>query len=63
MGIRLDDAGTHAGDEVSPYFDSLLAKLTARGEDLPAAARRALGALAELRVRGVMTNTAFLGNS
>jgi pyruvate carboxylase len=59
-GIRLDDAGTYAGAEVSPYFDSLLAKLTARGEDLPAAARRARRALAELRVRGVATNTAFL---
>jgi len=59
-GIRLDDAGTHAGTEISPYFDSLLAKLTARGTDLPSAARRARRGLAEFRVRGVATNTAFL---
>ncbi|QIN81436.1 pyruvate carboxylase [Rubrobacter tropicus] len=59
-GIRLDGGTTHAGAVVSPYFDSLLVKLTARGSDLPAAARRARRALAEIRVRGVATNVAFL---
>ncbi|MDP9425902.1 MAG: pyruvate carboxylase [Actinomycetota bacterium] len=59
-GIRLDGGTTHSGAEVSPYFDSLLVKLTARGPDLPAAARRATRALAEIRVRGVATNVAFL---
>jgi pyruvate carboxylase len=59
-GIRLDGGNAHAGAEVSPYFDSLLVKLTARGPDLPSAARRASRALAELRVRGVATNVAFL---
>ncbi len=59
-GIRLDDAGVYAGAEISPYFDSLLAKLTARGANLPSAARRARRALAEFRVRGLATNTAFL---
>lgn len=60
-GIRLDGGNTYAGAEVSPYFDSLLVKLTAHGADLPAAARRARRALAEFRVRGVATNVAFLG--
>ncbi len=59
-GIRLDGGSAYAGAEISPYFDSLLVKLTARGSDLPAAARRARRALAELRVRGVATNVAFL---
>jgi pyruvate carboxylase len=59
-GIRLDGGTTYAGAEVSPYFDSLLVKLTARASDLPAAARRASRALAEFRVRGVATNMAFL---
>ena len=59
-GIRLDGGTTYSGAEVSPYFDSLLVKLTARGPDLPAAARRASRALAEIRVRGVATNVAFL---
>jgi pyruvate carboxylase len=59
-GIRLDDAGAYGGMEISPYFDSLLAKLTARGADLPSAARRARRGLAEFRVRGVATNVAFV---
>ena len=59
-GIRLDTGSGHVGAEISPYFDSLLVKLTARGRDLPAAAARARRALAEFRVRGVTTNVAFL---
>ncbi len=59
-GIRLDGGNAYAGAEVSPYFDSLLLKLTARGADLPSAARRARRALAEFRIRGVATNMAFL---
>jgi pyruvate carboxylase len=59
-GVRLDAGTMDVGTEVSPYFDSLLAKLTSRGPDLPSAARRARRALAEFRVRGVPTNLAFL---
>jgi pyruvate carboxylase len=59
-GIRLDGGTTYPGAEVSPYFDSLLVKLTTRGANLAAAARRAGRALAEFRVRGVATNMAFL---
>ena len=59
-GIRLDGGTTYPGAEVSPYFDSLLVKITTRGENLAAAARRAGRALAEFRVRGVATNMAFL---
>ena len=59
-GIRLDAGSAYVGAEVSPYFDSLLVKLTARGRDLPTAAVRARRALAEFRVRGVATNVAFL---
>ncbi len=59
-GIRLDGGSVYTGAEISPYFDSLLVKLTARGADLPSAARRARRSLAEFRVRGVATNVAFL---
>ncbi len=59
-GIRLDGGNTYAGAEISPYFDSLLVKLTARGHDLPAAARRARRGLAEFRIRGLATNVAFM---
>ena len=58
-GIRLDGA-TYAGAEVSPFFDSLLVKLTTSAPDLPHAARRARRALGEFRVQGVRTNIGFL---
>ncbi|MGO1768833.1 MAG: pyruvate carboxylase [Microbacterium sp.] len=59
-GIRLDGGTTAAGSEVSPHFDSMLAKLTCRGRDFPAAVGRARRALAEFRIRGVATNIPFL---
>ncbi|MDO5053618.1 MAG: biotin carboxylase N-terminal domain-containing protein, partial [Pseudoclavibacter sp.] len=59
-GVRLDGGTTGTGVEISPHFDSLLVKLTARGRDLAAATARARRALAEFRVRGVATNISFL---
>ncbi|WP_456284965.1 pyruvate carboxylase [Microbacterium sp. JZ101] len=59
-GIRLDGGTTAAGAQVSPHFDSMLAKLTCRGRDYTAAVRRARRALAEFRIRGVSTNIPFL---
>ena len=58
-GIRLDGA-TYAGAEISPYYDSLLVKMTTSGGDLQQAARRARRGLDEFRVRGVSTNVGFL---
>jgi pyruvate carboxylase len=59
-GIRLDGGTTAAGAQISPHFDSMLAKLTCRGRDFPAAVARARRALAEFRIRGVSTNIPFL---
>ncbi|MEV7694544.1 pyruvate carboxylase [Microbacterium sp. NPDC089189] len=59
-GIRLDGGTTAAGSQISPHFDSMLAKLTCRGRDFPAAVARARRALAEFRIRGVSTNIPFL---
>jgi pyruvate carboxylase len=59
-GIRLDAGSAYVGSHVSPYFDSMLVKLTARGRSLGGAATRAKRALAEFRVRGVRTNMPFL---
>ncbi|MFE1645363.1 pyruvate carboxylase [Microbacterium sp. P01] len=59
-GIRLDGGTTAAGSQVSPHFDSMLAKLTCRARDFPAAVSRARRALAEFRIRGVSTNIRFL---
>ncbi len=58
-GVRLD-GGTHLGAEVSPYFDSMLVKLTCRGKNFDTAIRRARRAVAEFRIRGVTTNIPFL---
>jgi pyruvate carboxylase len=60
-GIRLDGGSAYVGAEISAYFDSMLVKLTARAGDLASAAARARRAVAEIRVRGVRTNVAFLG--
>jgi pyruvate carboxylase len=59
-GVRLDGGVVYAGAEVGAHFDSMLVKLTCRGSDLRSAARRALRALTEFRVRGVSTNIPFL---
>jgi pyruvate carboxylase len=58
-GVRLDGA-VYAGAEITPFFDSLLVKLTSRAPDLRTAANRTRRALREFRVRGVKTNVEFL---
>ncbi|GAA1695376.1 pyruvate carboxylase [Microbacterium sediminicola] len=59
-GIRVDGGTTAAGAQISPHFDSMLAKLTCRGRDFAAAVTRARRSLAEFRIRGVSTNIPFL---
>jgi pyruvate carboxylase len=59
-GIRLDGGTVSTGVEVSPYFDSMLVKLIAKGRDFKSAVIRAERALAEFRIRGVSTNISFL---
>jgi biotin carboxylase len=45
---------------ISPYYDSLLAKLIAHGPDRPAAIATMAKALGDLEVAGVQTNAALL---
>ncbi len=59
-GVRLDGGGGYQGAEVTPYFDSMLTKLTCRGATFEIALARARRSLAEFRVRGPMTNIGFL---
>jgi pyruvate carboxylase len=59
-GIRLDGGTINPGAQISPHFDSMLAKLTCRGRDFNAAVVRSRRALAEFRIRGVSTNIPFL---
>ena len=60
FGIRLDAGSAYAGAKISPFFDSMLVKVTASGRTLSEAADRLGRALAEFRVRGVKTNIGFL---
>ncbi|GAA3808625.1 pyruvate carboxylase [Nocardioides panacisoli] len=59
-GVRLDGGTTYTGAEVSPHFDSMLAKLTCRGRTFDKAVEKARRALAEFRIRGISTNIGFL---
>jgi acetyl-CoA carboxylase biotin carboxylase subunit len=54
-GIRID-AGYRAGDTVTPYYDSLLAKIIAYAETREKATARMREALDEFVVEGVKTN-------
>ncbi len=62
FGIRLDAGNVYNGVRISPFFDSLLVKVTATGRTLKGASRRLHRALREFRVRGVKTNVGFLQN-
>jgi pyruvate carboxylase len=62
LGIRLDAGSAFSGAVVTPYFDSLLVKVTARGLTLAEAAGHVERCLQEFRVRGVKTNIPFLIN-
>src|SRR5690606_1690033 len=61
-GIRLDEGSSYQGVKVSPFFDSMLVKITASGRTLQGASARLLRALREFRIRGVKTNIRFLEN-
>src|SRR5436305_73906 len=62
FGIRLDGGTAYAGAALTPYYDSLLVKVTAWGTNLPEACQRMDRALREFRIRGVKTNIPFLEN-
>ncbi|HXJ53393.1 MAG TPA: acetyl/propionyl/methylcrotonyl-CoA carboxylase subunit alpha [Burkholderiales bacterium] len=59
-GVRID-AGVESGDEITPWYDPMIAKLIVRGADRAAALARLRQALAEVEIAGVRTNVAFLG--
>jgi pyruvate carboxylase len=62
MGIRLDAGTAFSGAVITPFYDSLLVKVTAHGLRFVDAARRMERCLQEFRVRGVKTNLPFLMN-
>jgi pyruvate carboxylase len=62
FAVRLDGGNGFGGSVITPYFDSLLTKVTTWGATLEEAEQRANRALREFRIRGVKTNIAFLLN-
>jgi pyruvate carboxylase len=62
FGIRLDGGTAYAGAALTPYYDSLLVKVTAWGANLSEACQRMDRALREFRIRGVKTNIPFVEN-
>jgi len=62
MGIRLDDGPGFPGAKITPHYDSLLVKITAKARTRREAAAKLIRALNEFRVRGVKTNKSFVLN-
>lgn len=54
------DTGVRSGDEISVYYDPMIAKLIVWDEDRPSALRRLRLALAEYEIAGLTTNIGFL---
>lgn len=62
FGIRLDAGAGDAGSVITPYYDSMLVKVTAFGPRFDIALQRMHRALREFRIRGVKTNIPFIEN-
>ncbi|WNJ19569.1 pyruvate carboxylase [Pontibacter sp. G13] len=62
FGIRLDEGSCYPGVRISPFFDSMLVKVSAWGRTLKGSTQRMHRALREFRIRGVKTNISFLLN-
>ena len=62
FGVRLDGGMGYGGAVVTPFYDSLLVKLTVSAQTFESALQRMDRALREFRIRGVKTNIPFLEN-
>ena len=62
FGVRLDSGCAGAGTVISPYYDSLLVKVTSWDQTWEGVCRRSLRAINEVHVRGVKTNIPFVTN-
>ena len=61
-GVRLDGGNAYAGAVISPYYDSLLVKVTTWDNTFEGACQRAARAVREEHIRGVKTNIPFISN-
>lgn len=55
------DSGVRTGDEISPHYDPMIAKIITHGTTRAGALRRLSSALEHCEVAGCVTNLAFLG--
>jgi len=62
FGVRLDAGNGFQGAVVTPYYDSLLVKISTTGMTFKEAAAKMDRNLKEFRIRGVKTNIPFLNN-
>lgn len=62
FGIRLDGGNGFAGSVISPYYDSLLVKITAQSRTFQDAIKKAIRSIKELEVSGIKINAGFLIN-
>jgi 3-methylcrotonyl-CoA carboxylase alpha subunit len=59
VAVRIDD-GVREGDTISPFYDSMVAKLIVHGQTREEALARLDEALAQIRIVGLSTNVQFL---
>lgn len=62
FGVRLDGGNAYTGAVISPYYDSLLVKVTCWDNTFDTVCRKAVRAVSEEQVRGVKTNIPFVTN-
>ncbi|MED5041796.1 pyruvate carboxylase [Geobacillus stearothermophilus] len=62
FGVRLDAGNAFQGAVITPYYDSLLVKVSTWALTFEQAARKMLRNLREFRIRGIKTNIPFLEN-
>ena len=62
FGIRLDGGNAFTGSVISPYYDSLMVKVTSWAKTFEDAVHKELRALGEMKIEGVKNNTGFLIN-
>lgn len=62
FGIRLDGGNGFQGSTITPFYDSLLLKVTAFGRSFDDTRRKAIRALGETLIKGVKTNIPFMLN-
>src|SRR5579884_2561124 len=62
FGIRLDGGTAFTGAVITPFYDSMIVKVSAWSLDFQDACNKLVRALSEFRIRGVKTNIPFLEN-